>query len=202
MKRHSPAVFKRLYDGATVLRSRDLEQRGLTRAQIQQASNDGDLERVAHGLYALPVGVKPSEHHSLVQVTLRVPSAAICLLSALRFHNLTTQNPHEVWIAIDPKGRKPVAGSPPLRVVRYGPQNFDLGLAEHRVEGTHIRVYSVARTIVDLFRYRNKIGLEVALEALKEGWRSRRFSLAEINRIAVPCRMQRVMQPYLESLIT
>jgi hypothetical protein len=87
-------------------------------------------------------------------------------------------------------------------VVRFGPQHFDLGLAEHRVEGTHIRVYSVARTVVDLFRYRNKIGLEVALEALREGWRSRRFSLAEINRIAGLCRMTRVMKPYLESLVS
>jgi predicted transcriptional regulator of viral defense system len=200
VKSHSPAVFKRLYDGATVLRSKDLEQRGLTRAQIRQASGDGVLERVAHGLYAL-AGVEPTEHHSLVQVARRVPNAAICLLSALRFHDLTTQNPHEVWIAINPKDRKPVSGSPPLRVVRYGPQNFDLGLVEHQVEGTRIRVYSVARTIVDLFRYRNKIGLEVALEALKEGWRSRRYSLAEINRIAGLCRMQRVMKPYLESLV-
>jgi predicted transcriptional regulator of viral defense system len=201
MNHHPSKFLKKLYDGATVLRSRELEQRGLNRAQIRQAANEGALERVAYGLYALP-GVAPSEHHSLVQVSRRVPHAAICLLSALRFHDLTTQNPHEVWIAIGSKDRKPAPGSPPVRVVRFGPQHFDLGLAEHRVEGTHIRVYSVARTVVDLFRYRNKIGLEVALEALREGWRSRRFSLAEINRIAGLCRMTRVMKPYLESLVS
>ena len=192
-------VLPDLFGNATVLRSKDLEQRGLVRSRIRDAIESGMLERVGHGLYARR-GAELSEHHSLVQVARRVPNAAICLLSALRFHDLTTQNPHEVWIAIGPKDRKPTLAQPSLKVLRYGPEHFDLGLEEHEVEGTQLCVYSVAKTVVDLFRYRNKIGLDVALEALREGWRERRFTLVEINRIASVCRMENVMKPYLESL--
>ena len=199
VKRDWQTILKELYDGATVLRSRDLEQRGLPRSRFGDAMATGALERVGRGLYAIH-GAEPTEHHSLVQVIKHVPHAAICLLSALRFHNLTTQNPHEVWIAIGPKDRKPALESPSLKVVRYGREHFQLGLEQHEIEATQIRVYSVARTVVDLFSYRNKIGLDVALEALREGWKSRKFTLAEINAIAGICRMRRVMQPYLESL--
>lgn len=192
-------VLEELFGNATVLRSKDLEQLGLARSRIRDAMESGVLERVGHGLYAR-FGADLSEHHSLVQVTRRVPNAAICLLSALRFHDLTAQNPHEVWIAIGSKDRRPKVDKTSLKVLRYGPEQFDLGLEEYEVEGTRLRVYSVARTVVDLFRYRNKIGLDVALEALKEGWRDRRFTLAEVNRIARACRMERVMKPYLESL--
>ena len=199
MKRDQQDHLKELYGGATVLRSKDLGQRGFARSRIREAMDSGALEQVSRGLYARP-GAEISEHHSLVQVTRRVPNAAICLLSALRFHDLTSQNPHQVWIAVGSKDRKPSLASPALKVVRYGSAHFDLGLEVHEVEGIPLRVYSVARTVVDLFRYRNKIGLDVALEALKEGRRSRRFTLAEINGIAEPCRMARVMKPYLESL--
>ena len=182
-----------------MLRSKDLEQRGLPRSRIRAAMDSGALERIAPGLYSWS-GAEVSEDHSLVQVARRVPHAVICLLSALRFHDLTSQNPHEVWIAIGPKDRKPTLHGLPIKVLRYGPGHYDVGLEEHEVEGTRLRVYSVARTVVDLFRYRNKIGLDVALEALKEGWRERRFTLADINRIARVCRMEVVMKPYLESL--
>jgi predicted transcriptional regulator of viral defense system len=188
-----------LFGNASVLRSKELEERGLSRTAIHEAVVAGRLERVGRGLYALPGG-EVGEHHSLVVVTRRVPHARICLLSALRFHDLTTQAPHEVWIAIGPKDRRPEVGHPPLRVFRYGPSHSEVGLEEHVVEGTTLKVYSVARTVVDLFRYRNKVGIEVALEALREGWRERRFTLAELNRIARACRMSRVMKPYLEAL--
>ena len=188
-----------VFQGATVLRSRDLEKRGLTRTRIREAVDASVLERVGRGLYALP-GAELTEHHSMVQATRRVPGAAICLLSALRFHDLTSQNPHDVWLAIGPKDRLPQKGNPPIKIVRFGAENFPLGLETHEIEGVELVVYSVARTVVDLFRYRNKIGIDVALEALKEGWRERRFTLKEINQIAMRCRMVQVMKPYLESL--
>ena len=188
-----------LFQGATVLRSRDLEERGLTRTRIREAVDASVLERVGRGLYTLP-GAELTEHHSMVQATRRVPGAAICLLSALRFHDLTSQNPHEVWLAIGPKDRLPQKGNPPIKIVRFGAEKFPLGLETHEIEGVELKVYSVARTVVDLFRYRNKIGIDVALEALKEGWRERRFTLKEINQIAMRCRMVQVMKPYLESL--
>ena len=188
-----------VFQGATVLRSRDLEERGLTRTRIREAVDASVLERVGRGLYTLP-GAELTEHHSMVQATRRVPGAAICLLSALRFHDLTSQNPHDVWLAIGPKDRLPQKGNPPIKIVRFGAENFPLGLETHEIEGVQLKVYSVARTVVDLFRYRNKIGIDVALEALKEGWRERRFTLKEINQIAMRCRMVQVMKPYLESL--
>ena len=188
-----------VFQGATVLRSRDLEERGLTRTRIREAVDASVLERVGRGLYALP-GAELTEHHSMVQATRRVPGGAICLLSALRFHDLTSQNPHDVWLAIGPKDRLPQQGNPPIKIVRFGAENFLLGLETHEIEGVQLKVYSVARTVVDLFRYRNKIGIDVALEALKEGWRERRFTLKEINQIAMRCRMVQVMKPYLESL--
>ena len=201
VKRDWHEALKELFDGETVLRSKGLEQRGLSRTRIREAMDAGELKRIGRGLYALS-GAEPSEHHSLVQVAKRVPHSAICLLSALRFHDLTSQNPHEVWIAIGPKDRKPTLEYPSIKVVRYGDERFEIGLEDHQLEGTLVRVYSVARTVVDLFSYRNKIGLDVALEALREGWKSRRFTLAEINRIAGLCRMRTVMKPYLESLTT
>jgi predicted transcriptional regulator of viral defense system len=189
----------KVFQEATVLRSKDLEARGLSRTAIGEAVASGVLDRVGRGLYALP-GADLTEHHSLVQAARRVPTGVVCLLSALRFHDLTSQNPHEVWLAIGPKDRLPAPGNPPLKIVRFGAGHFQLGLEAHEVEGALIKVYSVARTVVDLFRYRNKIGIDVALEALKEGWRERRFTLKEINDIAARCRMARVMKPYLESL--
>lgn len=188
-----------LFQGTTVLRSKDLEDRGLSRTQMKVAVDAGHLERIGRGLYSLP-GTEQTEHHSLVQVARRVPRGVICLLSALRFHDLTSQNPHEVWLAIGPKDRLPESGNPPIKVVRFGEGHFQLGLETHVVEGAKLKVYSVARTVVDLFRYRNKIGIDVALEALHEGWRERRFTLKEINDIATRCRIARVMKPYLESL--
>lgn len=136
-----------------------------------------------------------------MRVARRVPDAVFCLLSALRFHDLGTQSPHEVWIFIGGKDRKPLISDPPLRVFRENSAHAELGVEEHMVEGTRLKVCSVARTVVDLFRYRNKIGIDVALEALKAGWRERRFSLPEINRIAQEYRMKNVMKPYLESLV-
>jgi predicted transcriptional regulator of viral defense system len=193
-----PERLEEIFQVTTVLRSKDLELRGLNRGQIQEALNHG-MERIGRGLYTW-TKAQCSEHHSLVQAAKRVPTGVICLLSALRFHDLTSQSPHEVWMAIGAKARLPQPGNPTIRTVRFGAEQFDLGLETHEVEHAELRVYSVARTVVDLFRYRNKIGIDVALEALKEGWQERRFSMKEINHIAASCRMARVMKPYLESL--
>ena len=190
-----------IFGNASVMRSKELEARGVSRERQRRAVAAGRLERLSRGLYALP-GSEVTEQHSLVQVARRTPTAVICLLSALRFHELTTQNPHEVWIAVPRRTRAPVLEFPPLRVVHFATETFELGREEHMVEGTHLSVYSVARTVVDLFRFRHKLGLDVALEALREGWHDRRFSLSELQKIAKALRMSRVMQPYIESLIS
>lgn len=182
------------------LRSGELERQGFSRSDVSAAVKQGVIERIGRGLYTLP-NAELSEHQSLIEVVKSSATARVCLLSALRFHDLTTQNPHEVWIAIGPKDRKPAIRTPKIRVYRFSGAALKEGLEQHTVQGVAVPVYSVAKTIVDLFRYRNKVGIDVALEALKDGWTAKRFTMPEIDRFARLCRMSRVMAPYLETLV-
>jgi predicted transcriptional regulator of viral defense system len=125
----------------------------------------------------------------------------VCLISALRFHDIGTQLPAEVWIAVPRGTRVPRVSAPPLQVVSVSTAVFDFGIEEHRVEGQTVRVYRLARTVADCFRFRSKIGLDVALEALTDAWRRKRLQLDELNRIAKKLRVQRVMQPYPETVV-
>ena len=160
----------------------------------------GTLERVARGRYRLP-NAPVTEHHGLALAAAAAPKAVICLLSALSFHQIGTQLPHEVWIALDRRSRRPSPRYPRLHVVRFGGDALTEGVETHRIEGETVRVYSVAKTIADTFKYRNKIGLDVALEALREAWRARRLTMDKMYRYARICRVERVMRPYLEALV-
>jgi len=184
-----------------VLRTRDVARQGIHTSTLTRMTRSGALERVGPGRYRLPTTTRATEHHDLVVATAAVPSSVVCLISALRFHNIGTQLPAEVWIAVPRGTRVPHLSAPPLRVVNISPAVFDLGLEEHRIEGQSVRVYSLARTVADCFRFRNTVGLDVALEALTEAWRSKRLNLDEVNRIAKRLRVQRVMQPYLETVV-
>jgi predicted transcriptional regulator of viral defense system len=124
----------------------------------------------------------------------------VCLLSALQFHNLTTQMPHEIWLAIGESARHPKVDYPPLRIARFSAATLTFGVKEHTVDGVRVRVTNSAKTVADCFKYRNKIGLDVALEALREAWRAKLFTMDELDRYAAICRVQRVMRPYLEAL--
>jgi predicted transcriptional regulator of viral defense system len=141
-----------------------------------------------------------TEHRGLAVVAATVPRRIVCLVSALNFHRIGTQLPAEIWIAIDRRARRPALRYPPLRVVRFGGPALTEGIESHGIEGTTVRVYNVAKTLADVFEYRNKIGLDVALEALREAWRDRRFTMDEIFRYARVCPVERVMRPYLEAL--
>jgi len=169
------------------------------RQALSRLVASGDLERVARGLYRVPAS-PISEHHGLALAGGAVPRGVICLLSALRFHGIGTQLPSEVWIAIDRRARRPALKYPPLRIVRYTGAALTEGVRVHRVEGQTVRVYDIAKTLADCFKYRNKIGLDVALEALGEAWRARRFKMDELDHYAEVCRVRRVMRPYLEAL--
>ncbi len=184
-----------------VLRPRDLARYGIAREYLTRLTRAGLLERVGRGLYILP-DAELTEHHSLAEASKRVPAGIVCLLSALRFHDLTTQAPFEVWLALPPTARRPRAGTPPLRVVRFSGPALMEGVEEHVIEEAHVRVYNPAKTVADCFKYRNKIGLDVALEALRETWRARRATMDELWHYAEVCRVASVMRPYLESLIT
>lgn len=182
-----------------LIRSCDLAQQGIPRVSLTRAVRKGQLERIGRGLYGLP-GRSISAHGSLAEVACRVPKGVVCLLSALRFHGLTTQAPFEVWLAIENKAVTPKLDYPPLRIVRFSGTAFTDGIEEHVVDGVTIRVTSVAKTVADCFKYRNKIGLDVALEALREAWHEKRMSSDEIWHYAKICRVANVMRPYLESL--
>ncbi len=184
---------------STLLKLRDLEASGLSRVAVGRMVARGELVRVHRGVYADPRGAL-SAHHDLAVVAARVPKAVVCLLSAAAFHRLGTQVPHEVWIALPPRVWSPSMERPSVHVVRFSGPRFDDGVEAHPFHGVTVRVYSVAKTVVDLFRYRNKIGLDVALEALRDARRSRRCSLAELTRLAERARVLGAMRPYLESV--
>ena len=191
----------RLAEKQPVLRAGDVARQGIHTSTLTRLTKTGVLEKVGPGRYRLPTSRRTTEHHDLAVAAAAVPRSVVCLISALRFHDIGTQLPAEVWIAVRRGTRVPRVSAPPLRVVNVSTAVFDLGIEEHRIEGHTVRIYGVARTVADCFRFRNKVGLDVALEALTEAWRSKRLKLDELNRIATKLRVQRVMQPYLETVV-
>lgn len=187
------------FQATTLLRARDLTTRGMNRVQLRQAVQAGLLEQAGRGLYRLP-GADITEHHTLAETAKRIPNGVICLLSALRFHGLTTQGPHEVWVAVDHKAWSPRAENVGLRVVRLSGRALTEGVENHTVEGVPLRVYSPAKTVADCFKFRNKIGVDVAIEALRETWRERRATMKDLEYHARINRVANVMRPYLEGL--
>ena len=195
-----PSLIESAFKTSSILRTRDLEAHGIWRANLRDYVEQGVLTRVGRGLYTL-VGVEAGENHSLAEVGKRVPQGTVCLLSALRFHELTTQQPHETWLALDGRARSPKTDSLALRIVRFTGSALSEGREEHVIEGVPVKIYNPAKTVADCFKFRNKIGLDVALEALRETWRARRCGMSELMRYARVCRVANVMRPYLESLI-
>ncbi len=182
-----------------LIRPRDLLPLGIPRVSLTRAVRRGQLECLGRGLQGLP-GRAVSAHGTLAEVARRVPKGVICLLSALRFYGLTTQAPFEVWLAIDNKATAPRLDYPPLRIVRFSGAALTEGVEEHVVDGVTVRVTGIAKTVADCFKYRNKIGLDVALEALREAWREKRMTSDDLWRYARICRVANVMRPYLDSL--
>ena len=182
-----------------LLRPCDLASKGIPRVSLTRAVRAGQLERVGRGLYGLP-GRQVSEHGSLAEVARRVPKGVVCLLSALRFHGLTTQAPFEVWLAIENKAITPKLDYPRLRIVRFSGAALTEGVEEYVVDGVMVRVTGIAKTVADCFKYRNKIGLDVALEALRDAWQAKRMTSDDLWHYAKVCRVANVMRPYLDSL--
>lgn len=178
----------------------DAAAAGIHSAWLSRAVVEGTLERVARGRYRL-AGRETTEHHTLALVASRAPAAVVCLLSALQFHHIGTQTPVEVWIAVERRVARPHMSYPPLRVARFSGAAFTEGVERHVIEGQEVQVYTLAKTIADCFKFRNRIGLDVALEALNDAWQQRRLSLADLNDYARIDRVQSVMQPYIEAVI-
>ena len=196
----APSLIK-LLRSHPVARSRWLERKGVSRTKLQRLVKRGDLIRLRRGIYSQPDESETTEHHDLAGVAMSIPRGVICLLSALRFHGLGTQNPAEVWVAIHGKARKPKIEYPPVKIVRFSGPALEHGVETHQIEGVTVRVTSPARTVADCFKFRNKIGPDIALEALREYRRARR-SLDDLVQAAQEVRVANVMRPYLEALTT
>lgn len=183
-----------------VIRSRDLQKYGIQGEYLRRLEQQGLLMRSGRGIYTF-TDAELTENHSLAEASKRVCHGTVCLLSALRFHELTTQAPFEVWLAIDGKARTPQEDILPLRIVYMSGQALSAGVEEHQIEGVPVRVYNPAKTVADCFKYRNKIGLDVALEALRDCWKKRCSTADELWHYAKICRVSNVMRPYLASLV-
>ena len=183
-----------------LLRARDLNAQKIPRAYLQRLCDRGELEKVTRGLYRIP-DAPVTEHHSLVEVSRRVPHATICLLSALQVHELSTQGPHEVWIAIQRHARKPALTYPPVHVVRMSGRALTFGVEVRAIEGVKVRITSPAKTVADCFRFRRLVGLEAALDALRDYLKKHRNGIDALMKAAAADRVTNVMRPYVEALV-
>jgi predicted transcriptional regulator of viral defense system len=199
--RRKPSPLLKLARARGVFTVREAGRAGVHSQSITRLLEKGVIERVARGHYQLSE-LPVTEHHALAMAARAAPRGVICLLSALAFHGIGTQVPADVWIAIPRASRAPAGTKLPLRIIRVSGAAFTEGIEQRRIEGHPVRVYSVARTLADLFKYRNRVGLEVALEALREAWRDKRFTMEALDRAARACRVERVMRPYIEAVVS
>lgn len=190
-----------LFHESGLVRPRDLARAGVPRWALYALLKSGKVTQVARGVYSL-ADYEPGENHSYSEAMKRIPKGILCLLSALRFHDLTVQNTTEVWVAIPRTAWRPRSGGVALRVVRFSGKGLTEGVEAHHVGGVTLHVTSIARTIADCFKYRTKIGTEVAVEALQEAWRKRQLNMDEFWQFAKLNRITRVAMPYLETLPT
>lgn len=189
-----------LLETSPLRNSNEFTSAGIDTKTLSRMVEDGEIQRMARGLYAAP-GYIPGAHHSLIESCKLIGTGVVCLVSALSFHEIGTQNPSEVWIAIERGTRTPQVEYYPIQISLFSGKAYSMGIEEHTVDGVIIRVYSIAKTIADCFKYRNKIGLDVAIEALKDVIQNKRTSVDEILHFARICRVERVIKPYMDSLI-
>ncbi|TLM79522.1 type IV toxin-antitoxin system AbiEi family antitoxin domain-containing protein [Microbulbifer harenosus] len=182
-----------------LLRTSDLDAIDAPRVVLTRLTAAGLLDKVGRGLYRLP-NYPGSEHEGLVTIATKVPQAVFCLLSSLQFHELTTQLPRQIWIAMPRGSHVPRIDYPPIKMVQMSGEVYNAGIEEHLRDGVKLRVYGVAKTVVDCFKHRNKIGLDVALEALKDARAQRKATADDLWRYAKICRVTNVMRPYLEAI--
>ena len=202
MSNHKSKLQK-LYDlirTRGVVHARDLRPLSIPQVYLHRLCEEGALEKVSRGMYRSPSGPETA-YLAFIQIAKGIPSGIVCLLSALRFHEIGAQLPHEVWVALDRRVAAPRLSQPKFRLVRFSGPALSEGIESHDVAGVSVKIYCPAKTIADCFKYRNKIGLDVALEALREVIRDRRCTSDDLWKYAKICRVARVMQPYMEALL-
>lgn len=194
----SPLEIFRQHGGQ--MRMSEALAQGISRTMLYSLRDKGIIEQVTRGVYRL-AELPPMGNPDLVTVSLRFPNAVICLISALAFHGLTTQIPHEVSVAVPRNSRMPSLDFPPVNAHKFSEAAFKSGIEDHQVDGVMVRIYSAEKTLVDCFKFRNKIGMDVVLEALKLYKARKKFNLAKVLEYAKICRVEKVMKPYLEALL-
>jgi predicted transcriptional regulator of viral defense system len=182
-----------------ILRTKEVEAEGIPRQSLSRLVDRGKLVRIGRGLYQRH-DHKVTAHHSLAVAAKRVPHGTVCLLSALRFHDLTTQNPLDVWLAIDHKAREPTVDAVSLRIVRMSGEARTEGVQEHEIEGVTVPIYEAAKTVADCFKYRSRVGLDVALEALRD-YHEQGGSIDTLWHYAEVCHVRTVIRPYMEAIV-
>ena len=185
---------------AGILHARDLTPLGIPKRYLGRLCANGTLTKTGRGMY-MTAGVPESLHLGLAQAAKAVPQSVVCLLSALRFHEIGTQNPHQVWIAMNRRAALPRVSNPNMKVVRFSGKSLTEGIEEHNIAGVSVRIYTASKTVADCFKYRNKIGLDVAIEALRESVRARKCTADELWQYAKICRVSKVMRPYMEAML-
>ncbi len=186
-------------DHGGALRTSEALADGIHPRTLYAMRDAGEIEQLAWGLYRL-VELPPLSEPDLATVGKRIPQGVVCLISALAYHELTTQVPHEVHLALPRTARRPRLAYPPLHVYRFSREAFEAGVETHTIDRMSVRIYDPAKTVADCFKYRNKVGLDVALEALRDCWHQRKASMDELWKYAKTCRVANVIRPYLESL--
>lgn len=183
-----------------LIRAADLEGLGIPRHYLSALVRSGDLQRVARGVYSASDSA-PTIHRTLAETALRIPGGVVCLLSALRFHELTTQLPSQVWLAIDVKARRPKEPLLPLQIVYFSGNALKSGIERHEIEQVTVRIYCAAKTIADCFKFRNKIGQDIAIEALRDALETKACTVDELWHFARICRVSSIIRPYMEALV-
>lgn len=182
-----------------MVRPRDLDAIAIPRTALKRLVDQGELIRRSRGVYTTPE-YEPARHTDLAEVSIRAPEAVVCLISALEFHELTTQIPHAVWIVIGRTSRRPKTDNPPIRVVLASGQALRSGVQTHEIEGVTVRITNPAKTVADCFKYRAHVGQDVAIEALRDCLRHRKAAPGKIYEMAQIDRVAKVIRPYLEAL--
>ncbi|MDR3211989.1 MAG: AbiEi antitoxin N-terminal domain-containing protein [Planctomycetota bacterium] len=183
-----------------IIQAEDVKALGISRNYLHRMHKEGLLEKIAVGLYALPEA-PVRENSSLAEVAKRLPHAVVCLVSALSYHGITTQIPHEIWLTIPRSSWRPEVEYPPLNLTYVSGPAYAFGIQEHNINGVMVKIYSLAKTVADCFKFRNKVGIDVAIEALREAWRSRKVTMDELVEAAGVDRVSKIMRPYLEATV-
>lgn len=183
-----------------LVRSKDAISSGIYARTLTQLTDEGKLDQIARGVYRLATK-KTLSNPDLVTVAVSVPKGVICLISALSFHELTTQIPHKVYIAIPEHTRTPRQDYPPIAIHRFRGKAFEEGIEKHIIDGVDVKIYNPEKTLADCFKFRNKLGLDVIVEALKFYRSKRKFNINAITKYAKICRVEKQMRPYLEAMV-